>query len=88
MQRNVSEILPKMDNEKAQSKRRHLTLIGRITVIKSLAISKVAHILTSLPNPDIDTIKHINELMFKYKKRCRPHKIKRKQKVKIMIEMN
>ena len=79
VQRNVSEILPKMDKEIAQWKRRHLTLIGRITVIKSLVISKVVHILTTLPNPDIDTIKHINKMMFKYIWRDGPDKIKRKQ---------
>ena len=32
-------------------KRRHLTLLGKITVVKSMAVPKLIHILSVLPNP-------------------------------------
>ena len=47
-------------------KRRRLTLIGKITVIKSLGISKFVHLFMSLPNPSYNMIKKINRLMFKF----------------------
>ena len=39
--------------------KRKLTLTGRITIIKSLALSKVAHLFTSLPNPPEDLLKRL-----------------------------
>ena len=32
--------------------RRKITLFGKITVIKTLVISKITHLLTNLPDPD------------------------------------
>ena len=39
---------------------RNLTLFGKITIIKSLLISKVTHILLSLPNPKTQTLYEID----------------------------
>ena len=43
---------------------RNITPLGKITVIKSLLISKITHILLSLPTPNINTIKKL-ESVFK-----------------------
>ena len=48
---NSQEVLLKVKNILNQWSRRKLTLIGRITVIKSLALSKFVHLFISLPAP-------------------------------------
>jgi hypothetical protein len=46
--------------------RRNLTPVGRITVIKSLAISKLVHLFISLPNPSKDIIDKLNKIIFNF----------------------
>ena len=74
---NIAEVMPKIKKEITQWKRRYLTLIGRITVIKSLLISKLVHIFTALPNPNADDVKQINNIIFKYLWNGGPDKVKR-----------
>ena len=38
------------------------TPFGRITVIKSLDISKITHLLTNLPDPEENFLKELNKL--------------------------
>lgn len=47
-------------------KKRHLTPFGKITVIKSLCISKIIHILTALPSPQARTIDKLEDILFKF----------------------
>ena len=46
--------------------KRVLTPYGTITVIKSLALSKLSHLFLMLPNPDNKTIKELEKLFFNY----------------------
>ena len=48
---NLEPKLLQIEKEFALWRRRDLTTIGRITVIKSLLISKLVHLFTALPNP-------------------------------------
>ena len=48
---NTNEILTKIENICNQWSKRKLTLLGRITVIKSLALAKFIHLFLALPNP-------------------------------------
>ena len=43
---------------------RNLTLIGKLTIIKTLMISKFIHILLSLPTPKEETFKKIENVFF------------------------
>ena len=43
-----------------QWRRRHLKPLRRITVVKSLAISKIVHLFISLPTPPKDIIHKLN----------------------------
>lgn len=43
-------------------KHRNLSLLGKVTVIKTMAIPKLVHILTILPSPNDDFIKRLNEI--------------------------
>ena len=63
---NLTTILPNIVKDIAQWRRRNLTLIGKITVVKSLLFSKLVHILTALPNPCEDVIKKLNSILFRF----------------------
>ena len=59
--------------------KRYLTPIGKITVIKTFAISKITHLLATLPDPSENTLKRINKLLFQFLWDNKPEKIKRHQ---------
>ena len=64
--KNVTEInirprLMQIEKEIVQWRRRYLTPFGKITVIKSLLISKLVHLLLALPNPTAKTRKEIEK---------------------------
>ena len=42
--------------------RSNLTPFGRITVIKSLVVSKITHLLMNLPDPEESFLKELNKL--------------------------
>lgn len=44
--------------------KRILTPFGKITVIKSLALSKISHLILSLPNPSVDIVKRLQGMFF------------------------
>ena len=46
--------------------RRFLTPLGKITVIKSLILPKITHLLISLPNPNSDFLNNINSIFYDY----------------------
>ena len=47
-------------------KRRYLTPLGKITVIKTLLLPMLNHLFISIPNPDEQTIKEINNIFFEF----------------------
>ena len=63
---NLAPLLPILTVEAAQWRRRNLSLMGKITVIKSLLLSKLVHILTALPNPSDEDIKKINNIFYRF----------------------
>ena len=59
----------KIDNIKnliKQWRRRFLTPLGKITVIKSLLLAKLNHLFISLPNPNDLVIKQLNTLFYDF----------------------
>ena len=66
IKRNFGPKLAQIKKEIAQWRRRNLTPIGRITVIKSLLISKFVHLLTVLPNPSQTELKQLERLFFEF----------------------
>ena len=63
---NIMKKLPSIEKEILQWKRRHLTMIGKITIIKALLLSKLVHIFTALPNPSNNLIAKINTIFYKF----------------------
>ena len=46
--------------------RRSITSFGKITVIKTLVISKITHLFTNLPDPDEKFLQDLNLLLYKF----------------------
>ena len=46
--------------------RRFLTPLGKITVVKSLMLPKITHLLMSLPNPETELLEEINRMFFDF----------------------
>jgi len=58
-------------------KRRNLTPLGRITVFKTLLLSKLNHLFLALPNPDANIIKELIHLCMHFFWKGKTDKIKR-----------
>lgn len=60
-----------------QWSKRHLTPIGRITLVKSLLISQLNHLFIALPNPKSNALKELNNILFNFVWNSKCDKIKR-----------
>ena len=58
-------------------KKRYLTPVGKITIIKTFLLSKLNHLFITLTSPDKHFFKNINTLLYKYIWDDKPDKIKR-----------
>ena len=74
---NIQLKMPAIKNELAQWKRRSLTPIGKICIVKSLLLSKLIHLFTSLPNPSARCIKELESLLFSFVWGNKNDKVKR-----------
>ena len=59
--------------------KRYLTPLGKITVIKTFILSKFIHLFSALPNPPVNIVNKINNVMFKFLWNNKPDKLKRVQ---------
>ena len=75
--KNLEPKLVSLAREIKQWERRFLTPIGKITVIKSLLLSKLVHILMSLPNPSQPCIKRIENMFYKFLWNNKPDRVRR-----------
>lgn len=74
---NTNEVLNKIENLVAHWSKRKITLPGRITVIKSLMLSKFTHLFLALPNPPGDFIRKLERILYKFLWNSGPDRIKR-----------
>ena len=65
-----------------QWSKRNLTPFGKITVIKTLAMSKINHLLISLPSPSEKLLKNLQSLFFSFIWNNSKDRIKRKVTIK------
>ena len=75
LNKNVNDFL----NVLKQWQHRKLSLMGKITVIKNIALPKLIYPLTILHNPSQEIIKKITEGMYSFLWDSKPDKIKRKK---------
>ena len=62
--------------------KRKLTLPGKISILKSLALSKVVHLIMGLPNPPGILVKRLNKLFYTFLWNSGSDRIKRKYVIK------
>lgn len=75
MELNYSNKLQEIKHMISSWSRRLLTTAGRITVVKTLIIPKITHLLISLPNPPSKTILEIERNLFQYIWNSKTHKV-------------
>lgn len=63
---NYTDKIKALQNSISYWKRRILTPIGKIAVIKTLFMPILIHLFTSLPNPPQDIIAYINRLFYEF----------------------
>ena len=92
---NIQLKMPQIKNELAQWKRRYLTPIGKICIVKSLLVSKLVHLFISLPNPSVKCRKELEALFFAFIWNNKNDKVKRTKLVQRpwkdglnMVELN
>ena len=76
---NIDKKIEEFNNVLKQWQHRKISILGRITVIKSLALLKLIYPLTVLQKPSPEQIKQLTNSMFKFIWNSKPDKIKRKQ---------
>ena len=78
---NIEKKLGEIQRDINTWSKRDITPFGRVTIIKALLVSKIVHILISLPSPSVKMIKKINTLLFDFLWDGKPDKIKRKDAI-------
>ena len=62
--KNIQPKLQAFKNCLKQWHHRKLTLLGKVTVVKTFALPKIMYTLSALPNPNHDIIQTINKSIF------------------------
>ena len=78
LDKNIVPKIQEFKNCLKQWQHHKLTLLGKITVIKSMALPKIIYPLTVLPNINDDLLNEITKAMFNFLWDNKPDKIKRK----------
>ena len=74
---NYKEKLSQIEKELKQWSKRILTPLGRITILKTLIISKLNHLFISLPNPSDEIINTLQKQFFSFIWQSSTDRIKR-----------
>ena len=74
---NYKYVMEKIEKILISWKFRNLTPIGRITVIKTLVIPKLNHLILTIPNPSVEFIIAFERKLFNFVWNNKPDKIKR-----------
>ena len=75
--KNINKKLTEMTLELNTWSKRDLTPFGKITILKSIIISKIVHILIALPSPSDKMQKKINKLFYNFLWGGKPDLVKR-----------
>ena len=73
---NLTKKLNEIRSLFARWGRQRLSIMGRVTVIKRLALSKLVYLFLCLPNPTLPVLKDINHLFYEFIWQDKPDKIK------------
>ena len=81
---NIRKKLTEIQKDLNQWSKRDLTPFGKVMVLKTLIISKIVHLLISLPTPSIKMTNEINSMFYRFLWDGKPDKMRRslaKQKI-------
>ena len=81
-QLNYPKVIQSIERLLTKWNQRYLTPLGKITVIKTLALSKLNYLFMALPSPSNKTIKALVATFFKFVWNGKPDKVKRNNMVK------
>ena len=76
---NYSKVKNEVTKLLSQWQKRNLTILGKITVVKTLAVSKLSYYLLTLPNPNNQYFEEIQKMFYKFIWGNKPDKIRRAQ---------
>ena len=79
IQHNYNEKIMQIKSQMTLWLKRSLTVLGRITVVKSLLVSKLNYLFMSLPNPSDLVMRDIDRLFHNFIWENKPDKINREQ---------
>ena len=74
---NYNDVLGNVEKVLNSWRNRKLTLFGKVTIIKSLALSKFVHLFLALPNPPGELLKTLDKIFYKFLWNNGPDRIKR-----------
>ena len=74
---NIQKKLIEMQKEIDNWSKRDLTPFGKVTVIKTLILSKIVHLLISLPTPSPRIVNEINKMFYNFLWDGKPDKMRR-----------
>ena len=74
---NFEEKKQKIKDSVHSWSKRSLTLLGKVTIIKSLIIPQITYLLSILPNPEISYFKEIDKVIFSFLWDNKPPKLSR-----------
>ena len=74
---NYNEKIKELMNVLKSWQHRKLTLLGKITVIKTLALPKLVHLFSSLPNLSQEMISKVNKIFYSFIWDGKPERLKR-----------
>ncbi len=63
---NYNRVLTSIDNLIGQWSKRNLTVLGRVTVVKALRLSKLTFLILTLPDPSKSFIKNLDSMLYKF----------------------
>jgi len=75
---NINKKLLEISIELNQWSKRDLTPFGKITVLKTLIVSKIVHLLISLPTPSKNMMNKLNKLFYNFLWGGKPDQVKRR----------
>jgi exonuclease III len=82
IQENVTKQMQDIQGILLFWQKQKLTVFGKITIIKTVIMSKLTHFFTSLPNPDEELVNKLQNMLFKFLWDNKPDKISRQQAYK------
>ena len=71
-----------MKSERAQWMNRNISLPGKVTIIKSLLVSKISYLFLTIPNPNEEVLKELNKTFYSFLWHGKGEKIKRNTLIK------